>query len=373
VISVLIVKLSSLGDVIHALPVVADILAAWPGARVDWVVEPGFAPLVRRVHGIGTVIECAQRRWRKRWWTAEVRAEKRAFRAALRSQPYDAVLDLQGLTKSALVARQARKTEMGLHYAMGNRTDGSGWEAPTRWLADRAIPLDPEVHVVDRSRIFAAKALGYDVVGPPHYGLSPHPAGLAGTAVSVRSRREQAADWTHRQSRSNVEPAAARGLIEASTRPTMVFIHGTSRDDKLWPEADWIALGARLVAAGWRIALPQGSDAEADRAHRLARAWGAGHAEVWPRMALDALVEQMAQAQAAIGVDSGLSHLAVALDLAHVQIYNFPTAWRTGPQARHSPAGVAAHLLSVGGDHMPTLDEVWSAWQQVATVRGLAT
>jgi heptosyltransferase-1 len=127
------------------------------------------------------------------------------------------------------------------------------------------------------------------------------------------------------------------------------------------------------VAVGWRIALPQGSDAEADRSHRLALAWGAGNADVWPRMALDALVDQMAHAQAAIGVDSGLSHLAVALDLAHVQIYNFPTAWRTGPQARQSLAGVAAHLLSVGGDHMPTLDEVWSAWQQVATARGLAT
>jgi heptosyltransferase-1 len=347
VISVLIVKLSSLGDVIHALPVVADIQAAWPGARVDWVVEPGFAPLVRRVHGIGTVFECAQRRWRKSWWTPAVRAEKRAFRAALRGQAYDAVLDLQGLTKSALVARQARKSETGLHYAMGNRTDGSGWEAPTRWLADRAITLDPKVHVVDRGRLFAAKALDYEVVGAPRYGLSPRQASAAGL------------------------PAAVPGPIEASTRPTVVVVHGTSRDDKLWPEADWIALGNRLVAAGWRIALPQGSDAEAERALRLAQDWGEGNAVAWPRMALDALIDHMAQAQAAIGVDSGLSHLAVALDLAHVQIYNFPTAWRTGPQARHSPAGETAHLLSVGGDHVPSLDEVWQAWQQVAAARGL--
>ncbi len=371
-ISVLIVKLSSLGDVIHALPVVADIQAAWPGARVDWVVEPGFAPLVRRVHGIGTVIECAQRRWRKRWWTSDVRAEKRAFRAALRSQPYDAVLDLQGLTKSALVARLARKTETGQHIAMGNRTDGSGWEAPTRWLADRAVPLDPQVHVVDRGRIFAAKALDYELVGVPHYGLAPHPAGPADAAASVRSRHPPAASRSHDQSGPNGVPAVSSGPIEASTRPTVVFVHGTSREDKLWPEADWVTLGSRLVAAGWRIALPQGSDVEAERAHRLAQAWGKGNAEVWPRMALDALIDHMAQAQAAIGVDSGLSHLAVALDLAHVQIYNFPTAWRTGPQARHSPAGVAAHLVSVGGDHMPTFDEVWSAWQQVATARGLA-
>jgi len=61
---VLIVKLSSLGDVVHAMPVVNDIRAAHPGAQIDWVVEPGFAPLVRRIEGIGEVIECALRRWR---------------------------------------------------------------------------------------------------------------------------------------------------------------------------------------------------------------------------------------------------------------------------------------------------------------------
>jgi heptosyltransferase-1 len=151
----------------------------------------------------------------------------------------------------------------------------------------------------------------------------------------------------------------------------MVLIHGTSRADKLWPEPQWIELGRRLIAAGWRLALPQADAVEAERAQRLLQAWGTPHAQVWPHMSLDALADQMAPARAAIGVDSGLSHLAVALDLAHVQLYNFPTAWRTGPQARHSPAGEAAHLVSIGGDSVPTLDEVWSAWQQVAATRGL--
>jgi heptosyltransferase-1 len=349
--SILIVKLSSLGDVIHAMPVVADILAAQPGARIDWVIEPGFAPLLRRVQGLCTVFECAQRRWRKRWWIPEVRAEQRAFRAALQAQAYDAVLDLQGLTKSALVARLARKTPVGAHIAMGNRTLGSSWEAPTRWLADRAVALEPELHVVDRGRLFAARALGYELQGAPRYGLArPQAPAGAPSAPGLMTSAGQPA---------------------AGARPLLVCIHGTSRADKLWPEAHWITLGRRLVAAGWRLALPQADAAEADRAARLAQAWGTEHAEVWPRMALDALADHMAPAQAAIGVDSGLSHLAVALDLAHVQLYNFPTAWRTGPQARHSPAGQAAHLVSVGGDAVPTLDEVWSAWCQVAAARGL--
>lgn len=328
---VLIVKLSSLGDVIHAMPVVADLRAALPGVCIDWVAEPGFAPLVRRVEGIGEVIDCAQRRWRKRWWTSDVQREKQAFRARLQQHRYDAVLDLQGLTKSALVARQARTTPEGLRYALGNRTDGSGWEAPTRWLADRAITLAPHIHVVDRSRQMAAEALGYAVNGPPHFGLR------ARIAPSPQAR-------------------------------TLVFVHGTSRDDKLWPEAHWIAFGQSLVRRGWRIALPQASEEEAQRAQRIAAGVGVASCDLWPRMALDALVDWMGGAQGVVGVDSGLSHLAVALDLPHVQLYNFPTAWRTGPLPEHGHA----HQVSVGGDRVPALEEVESAWQRVAVARGVS-
>ncbi|MEX8517947.1 MAG: lipopolysaccharide heptosyltransferase I [Leptothrix sp. (in: b-proteobacteria)] len=325
---ILIVKLSSLGDVIHAMPVVADLRAAHPGVQIDWVVEPGFAPLLRRVNGIGRVLECAQRRWRKRWWRGEVRAQKRAFLAELQAEAYDAVLDLQGLTKSALVAWRARTTPGGRHYALANQTDGSGYEAPTRWLADQAIEIEPHIHVVDRSRELAAKALGYALSGSPCYGLS----------------------------------AATVGQRAHPTQPTLVCVHGTSRDDKLWPEADWIVLGQRLVAQGWRLAFPQGSEVEAERARRLAEAIGAEHCELWPRISLDELTDRMGATQGVIGVDSGLSHLAVALDLPHVQLYNFPTAWRTGPQPAHGHR----HQVSVGGDGVPSLETVWSAWLQVS-------
>ncbi|MEX8495842.1 lipopolysaccharide heptosyltransferase I [Sphaerotilus sp.] len=327
---VLLVKLSSLGDVIHAMPVVADLRAAFPEVCIDWVVEPGFAPLVRRVEGIGEVIECAQRRWRKRWWTGDVQRERQAFRARLRQQHYDAVLDLQGLTKSALVARQARMAPGGLRYALGNRTDGSGWEAPTRWLADRAVTLEPHLHVVDRSRRMAAEALGYAVSGPPRFGVVGHMA----------------------------PPLQAR---------TLVFVHGTSRDDKLWPEALWIAFGQSLVRRGWRMAMPQASDEEAQRAGRIAAGIGPTFCDLWPRMGLDALVDQMGRTQGVVGVDSGLSHLAVALDLPHVQLYNFPTAWRTGPLPEHGHA----HQVCVGGDGIPALEAVEAAWQRVAVACGV--
>lgn len=348
---ILIVKLSSLGDVIHAMPVVHDLRAAFPQAQIDWVVEPGFAPLVRRVAGIGQVMECAQRRWRKGWWTSAVRREKRAFRQGLTAQAYDAVIDLQGLTKSALVARQARLAPNGHRYALGNRTDGSGWEMATRWVADRPIGMPAHIHVVDRSRLLCARALGYPLDGAPDYGLAGDGSSRACAGVD------------------GVERVKGDGLSR-----TVVLVHGTSRDDKLWPEPHWVAMGQRLVKAGWRLAFPQGSDEEAARARRIAQAievaLGRGAEEsscdLWPRMSLDALAERMGAAQACIGVDSGLSHLAVALDLAHVQIYNFPTAWRTGPQPSHGHV----HQVSVGGaPGVPTLEDVERAWTAVWAAR----
>jgi heptosyltransferase-1 len=315
---VLLVKLSSLGDVVHAMPVVHDIQAAHPGAVVDWVVEPGFAPLVRRVKGIGEVFECAQRRWRKAWWTRAVRTEWRAFKASLQAHHYDAVIDLQGLTKSAVVARLAR----GMRYGLANRTDGSGYEAPARWLADVAVPVTRHIHALDRSRVLAAKALGYTVQGPPVFGLQSR-----GTRCAV---------------------------------PTLVFVHGTSRDDKLWPEANWVQFGRRCVSSGFSIVLPHAGDAERERAERLAREIGP-QASVWPAMSLDDLVDRMGGTQGVIGVDSGLSHIAVALDLPHVQLYNFPTAWRTGPQVSHGHR----HQASLERDPTPEVDLVWAAWQVV--------
>ena len=315
---VLIVKLSSLGDVVHTMPVVHDICAAHPGAFIDWVVEPGFAPLVRRVQGIHSSIECALRRWRKRWWTREVHHEWQLFRDAMRGERYDAIIDFQGLTKSALIARIAR----GPRYGLGNRTEGASHEWPARWLVDHPIDIAPRIHALDRARVLAARVLGYEVKGPPVFGLRPH-------------------------------------ALEATER-TMVFVHGSSREDKLWPEAHWIELGRRVMGLGWRIGLPQAGRAEEARAQRIAAAIGPA-CEVWPAMGLDALADRMGAAHGVIGVDSGLSHIAVALDLPHVQIYNFPTAWRTGPLVAHGHA----HQVSVQGDPAPDLETVWNAWREV--------
>jgi heptosyltransferase-1 len=316
---ILIVKLSTLGDVVHAMPPVQDQRSALPQARIDWVVERGFAPLAQRCEGVARVIPCELRRWRKAPLAPSTRAQWRAFRGDLHAQAYDAVVDLQGLTKSALVAHMARLAAGGKRYAMANRTEGSSYERATRWVADIAIPLPPQMHAVQRSREVCARAFGYEPEGPPRFGL-----GRAG---------------------------AARGHVVA-------LVHGTSREDKCWPQDHWLALGRRLIGEGYGVALPHGSAHEQARSERMAQALGP-RAEVWPRLSLDALTDRLANCAGAIGVDSGLAHIAVALDLPHVQIYNFDTAWRTGPLD-------ARCQRSVFGSPTPDLDAVWQAWQAVA-------
>ena len=318
---ILLVKLSSLGDVVHALPVVQDILAAMPDAQIDWVVEKSFAPLLSRITGLHRVIPCEIRRWRKSVFFAVTRREWRAFKSDLQREKYDAVIDLQGLTKSALVARLAKKAQGGKRFALANQTDGSGYEAPTRWVADVAITMEPHIHAVQRSRELAARALGYAPLAMPDFGLK------TGQAAGVSGNRQVA------------------------------LVHGTSRADKEWPLDRWVELGRRLQAAGYLPVLAHGNQKEMDTSLRIAA--GLNNAGVWPLLGLDALTDKLAQCAGVIGVDSGVSHIAVALDLPHVQIYNFDTAWRTGPLPA---AAKAPRQISVFAKPQPAVDSVWQAW-----------
>ncbi len=334
---ILIVKLSSLGDVVHAMPAVQDLRAELPGVHIDWVVERAFAPLVTRCEGVGQVIPCELRRWRKAPFAAQTRAQWRAFKAAVQVNAYDAVIDLQGLTKSALVAWLARTSADGRRFAMANQTEGSGYEAPTRWVADEAIFLEPHVHAVQRSRLLCAAVFGYGVTGPARFGL------VAGTQAA----------------HAPVLPGHG-GNGFAARKPQVALVHGTSRADKQWPLASWVELGRRLNHSGFAVVLAHGTPAEKATSETIAAALD--DAWVWPSMGLDALTDTMAHCAGVIGVDSGLSHIAVALGLPHVQIYNFDTAWRTGPEADK-----AVQQVSVFATPQPSVDAVWQAWEGLDT------
>jgi heptosyltransferase-1 len=323
---VLVVKLSSLGDVIQTLPVVQDIRRAHPSAAVDWVVEEGFADLLQSVPGLERVLVCAQRRWRKARWSAGVRAERAAFRGQLREQAYDAVIDCQGLIKSALVARQARLAPGGFTATFGNASEMCSYEWPVKWLLARKLPMPWQVHAVQRTRVLAASALGYDqapfMAEPPLYPFAP--------------------------------------LAPLHERQGVWLCHGTTRVDNEWPLDHWQELGQRLIDAGHTVCIPQASDKEATWAAELAQRLG-DQAQVLPRLRLSALWPRMAQARGVVSVDSGLGHLAVALDMPVVQLFSQPRIRRAGPLGR-------AHQCAVGGDHVPAVDEAWQAWMRCTPV-----
>ncbi|MFT6589980.1 MAG: heptosyltransferase-1 [Rhodoferax sp.] len=331
-VKILIVKLSSLGDVVHAMPALQDIRRAYPEAQIDWVVERGFAPLVQRCDGVQRVITCELRRWRKSPLSAPTRQAWRAFKIELQRESYDAVIDLQGLSKSALIGWLARLTPAGKRYGLAHATEGSSFEAPARWVADVALTLPMHTHAVARSRQVCAQALGYALPSTLTYGL------LA---------------------RTKQTPLALNSPgVGVSPKGVVALVHGTSRANKQWSLASWQDLGQRLNDSGYAVALPHGSHEEQQFAQAIAA--GLRQVVVWPRLGLDALTDALAACAGVVGVDSGLSHIAVALDLPHVQLYNFDTAWRTGPEP--TPG---THQCSVFAQPTPLVNAVWQAWQAV--------
>ena len=271
---ILFVKTSSLGDVVHHGPAVSDAARHLPGAEIHWVVEEPFAE-VAAMHAAGRrVIPVAVRRWRTGLWRPSVLREMLRFRGALAAERYDAVVDTQALLKSALIAACARGTRHGMDRA-------SAREPLAARLYDVRHAVPRPLHAVERNRRLAAAALGYPLKGPCEYGFSAdgrEPLGVAG--------------------------------------PYAVFLSMTSREDKLWQEANWVQLGTRMPS---QVVLPWGSDAEQARARRIAS--GIPGAVVPRRMTLAELGALFVRAQRVVGLDTGLTHLAAALGARTLGIY----------------------------------------------------
>ena len=306
---ILIVKTSSLGDVIHNLPVVSDIRQHFPDAVIDWCVEESFAAIPRLHPAVAEIVPVAIRRWRKALWQASTWREIGAMRRRLRAGAYDLVIDTQGLVKSALVARQAAAPIAG--YAAG-----SAREPGASRFYDRYFIVSRTAHAVVRNRLLVAAALGYEIDGEPDYGIAVAPADF---------------DWL---------PKA----------PYAVFLTATSRDDKLWPEAHWLALGQKLHAQGIAAVLPGGSAVERERAARLAGAIPGAVAA--PPLSIPQLAALLAGGKAAIGVDTGLTHLAVALNIPTVALYTATDPGLTGV------LGAGFHRNLGGKAQIPPMQDV---------------
>src|SRR5674476_692157 len=265
--SILFIKTSSLGDVIHHMPALTEARKARPDARFTWLVEEAFAPLVRLHSAVAEVIPVAWRRWRKSLYAPATLSEIAGNLRAIRAPRYDEIVDSQGLLRTAVIARLARGRRHGYDTA-------SISEPLAALFYDVRHSVSRGLHAVERNRILSGLALGYAPQGAPDFGLD-------------RARL--------------ASPGPRYGVL----------LHATARPGKQWPEAHWIALGHALAGQGIDLVLPWGTDAERARSERIASALP--RARVPERAPLDAVARLIAGAQFVVGVDTGLLHLAAAL------------------------------------------------------------
>ena len=291
-----------MGDIIHALPVAHDIRQALPEAELHWVAEESFRDIPTLAPAVSKVHVTAFRRWRKAILSGPVRAEMADVKNALRAEHYDVVLDIQGLMRSAMVARWAGVPATG--YS---------------WGTARELDLPASLGAVRRYRMAAAEALGYEIDPErPVFGLQ-----------------------------ANAEPSVK------PAGPYAALAVNTSRDEKLWPEEYWTHLGRKFAGAGLRSVLFWGSDVERERVERLVRTIPG--AEVAPRTTLATTAATLARAECVVGVDTGLAHLGAALGRPSVGIF-VSTPTETLKLVGDGP------VRSLGGiGQCPDVDEVWKA------------
>ncbi len=312
---VLLVKTSSLGDVIHTLPALTDAQRAIPGIRFDWVVEEGFAEIPSWHPAVDQVIPVAIRRWRKNLLETLRSGEWQRFTERLAGQRYDLVIDAQGLLKSAWLTRYTKAPVAGLDQD----------SARERWAVrfyDRRYAVPREQHALERVRQLFAQALGYAL-----------PAGLGDYGLD-RNRLQLPSD-----------------------EPYLLFLHGTTWPSKHWPEPYWRELAERMSGQGWAIRLPWGNAEEQARAERIAD--GLTNVRVLPRLNLAGVAGVIAGARACVAVDTGLGHLAAALDVPSVSLYGPTLPGRVGAYGRDQ-----VHLCASGPDagkgdrHKPCFDDL---------------
>jgi len=297
---VLIVKTSSLGDVVHTLPALTDAAHAIPGIRFDWVVEEAFAEIPGWHPAVDTVIPVAIRRWRKQIWHTLRSGEWSQFKMQLSTNSYDLVIDAQGLVKSALLTRLVDAPRAGYDR-------NSIREPLAAWAYQRQFSVSRELHAVERIRHLFALALGYQK--PPQRG--------------------------------NYGLAKAQFATNTSDLRRVMFLHGTTWPTKLWPLAYWQSLCKEVVAAGYQVTLPWGNAIERERAEAIAAV--AHNTRVLPRSNLNALAIELANSSAVVAVDTGLGHLAAALDIPTISLYGPTLPTLVGAYGRNQ-----VHLSTAG-------------------------
>jgi heptosyltransferase I len=331
---ILIVKTSSLGDVIHCLPVVNDIHQHFANnqidAQIDWVVEESFADIPRMHAGVNKEFTVAMRRWKKALLSPRLYintwAEISAFKKTIKQTPYDAIIDCQGLLKSALITKQTN----GIKH--GYDKDSIREPIASRFY-DKKYAISYQQHAVTRNRALCAMSLGYAIpTNAPDYGINVSTSMPADLMDTTSQGIDLNADLNH---------------------DYVIALHGTSRDSKLWPVENWVGLGKELAKQNLNLVLPWSSNAELNRANQIADQLPST-TTVLPKLSILQMAGMIANAKAAVGVDTGLSHLAAALNVPTIAIYT-----DTNPAFTGVMGGAFKPAINLGNiDEIPSVENV---------------
>nr|WP_249176582.1 lipopolysaccharide heptosyltransferase I [Burkholderia vietnamiensis] len=306
------------------MPVVADLHRAFPGVAVDWAVDESCAEVVRWHPGVSNVLCAPLRRFKKLRNGGDFKAISASI-GALRAHRYDAVIDLHGVYKSAIISALARAGRR-----VGYQTQDLG-ETGARFAYSHRFGPRPDCDAWHGMRVSAGEALGYVPEGVADHGIvAPQDARL---------------------------PAA---LTDGA--PFVLLFHATSNPDKQWPADHWAALATQMIARGVRVLLPWGSPAEHDDAQQIAaRAPGA---IVLPAMSVRELGAAIGLATLVVGVDTGFVHMAHALKRPTVMIF-------VATSRHHCGIGGAPHALSIGEPGAPpSVAQVLDAIDAVGPAHG---
>jgi len=289
---ILLIKMSSMGDIFHTFPAISDIKQHYPDAEIDWVVEDSFSEIVDWHPGVHKVIPIHLRRWvkarnNKQW------QDFKDWRRALRHTNYDYIIDVQGLLKSAVIAKCAK----------GHGVDGyaknSAREPITHWFYKRHHIVDKDQHAVERTRQLVGKALGYIPTPKLNFGIN-------------------------------------QNFVQVIKNPRkLIFIIGTSWVTKLWATSEWQALTKIAINAGYDVEIIWGSAEEQAIADQIIAA-NPTATRPEQRLSITTIAEKLVAAAGVVGLDTGFSHLAGALETPTIALYGATSPVKVGLIGKHT-------------------------------------
>ena len=341
---ILLVKLSSLGDVLHNLPIVWDLRKRLPDAQIDWIVEEAYVHLLAPLkttptfRGIDQIIPVAFRRWRKNLFWLRTWREFFAMRKLLQATTYDVVLETQGLLKSALVCALAKKSGHTIVAGLGNATEHSGYEPMARMFYTESVHVHVKCHAIDRSRWVMCSAFDWPLF----------------------DRNESPPLFYSQQFVEQLPLLQFEGLKRINdcvSVPYVVYFHSTARAAKRWPNEHWVELGKELSRQGYQVILPWGSESEMKVSALIASQIPGA---IVPRaFSIEEAYSLVAHAALTIGVDTGLTHLSAVLGKPTLEIYCDSPRWKT--------EGYWSGVIANVGDMktIPPVDEVLRAAKRV--------